>query len=542
MSQPPGWSAPDAPDGDPDDRSTGDDPRGRRPDGGETGGWGAPAGGTGYGGPGQGAGAGYGLTGQAGQAGQGGQGGQGDGPGGDPWQQPGQDEPDDSGHRTGDQWQQPPAGSPGYGQQPPPPGYGQQPPAPGYGQQPPAPGDGPQPPAPGYGLRPSPPGYGQQPAPGYGQQPPPPGYGQQPPPGYAPPGGGPGRFAPPPGQQYGWGTPAPGWGHSPGGWAAQRPKPGIIPLRPIALGEIYDGAFQAIRTNPRTMVGFSAIVIAVAAFITTIPQAAALVSFTDSDLFDPERAPDLTPEEVASGFAGLLSPLLVPLLIQWVATTVVTGLLIIAVSNAVLGRKTGPGALWQRTKGRVPALIGLSILMVVVPVLVAVVLVSPGIAVIVAGDEGTGILLLLAGVAMAAVALVAVYTLWSLAPPALLLENVSVTASLSRSARLVRRSFWRVLGISLLTALLVGVLSSVISVPFAILSSVIGFAQDPPNSYSSFPLTLLQLLVSQVGSVLAGAVLFPLSAAVTALLYIDLRMRTEGLDIELMRATGEAGQ
>ena len=52
----------------------------------------------------------------------------------------------------------------------------------------------------------------------------------------------------------------------------------------------------------------------------------------------------------------------------------------------------------------------------------------------------------------------------------------------------------------------------------------------------------MQLLVSQIGSVLSGAILYPLTAAVTALLYIDLRMRTEGLDIELMRATGEAGQ
>jgi len=130
------------------------------------------------------------------------------------------------------------------------------------------------------------------------------------------------------------------------------------------------------------------------------------------------------------------------------------------------------------------------------------------------------------------------YALWALSPPALLLENLSVFGALRRSWRLVRRSFWRVLGIMFLTALLVGILSGVISFPFAVISSLLGLLQDRP--YESFPLTLVQLLVSQIGSVISGAILYPLTAAVTALLYIDLRMRTEGLDVELMRATGDA--
>jgi hypothetical protein len=292
------------------------------------------------------------------------------------------------------------------------------------------------------------------------------------------------------------------------------------------------------------MIGISAVVIAITALLTTVPQAAALVSFGASDLLDPESAADLTAEEIAVSLGGLVSSLLVPALIQALAVTVVTGLLIIAVSNAVLGRKTAPGALWQRTKSRVPALIGLSLLLVAASMAIAALLLGPGNAVLViSGGDVTGVLLLLLGVLLSIVVYVALfYGLWSLAAPALLLEDLSITASLRRSARLVRRSFWRVLGIMLLTTVLVGFLSGVISVPFAILSSVIGFAQDPPNTYSSFPLTLVQLLVSQIGSVLAGAVLYPLTAAVTALLYIDLRMRTEGLDIELMRATSEPGK
>jgi hypothetical protein len=78
-------------------------------------------------------------------------------------------------------------------------------------------------------------------------------------------------------------------------------------------------------------------------------------------------------------------------------------------------------------------------------------------------------------------------------------EDLSVFGALRRSWRLVRRSFWRVLGIMLLTALLVGILSGVISVPFAVISSLLACCRTAP--YESFPLTLVQLLVSQLGSV-----------------------------------------
>src|SRR3984885_11885612 len=89
--------------------------------------------------------------------------------------------------------------------------------------------DGPQQPSFGqqpYGQQP----YGQQP---YGQQP---GYGQQP---YGQPG-------------YG----LPQYGGSPyGQWTPPAPKPGVIPLRPLSVGEILDGAFTAVRRNPKATLG-----------------------------------------------------------------------------------------------------------------------------------------------------------------------------------------------------------------------------------------------------------------------------------------------
>src|SRR5215831_16079644 len=71
----------------------------------------------------------------------------------------------------------------------------------------------------------------------------PPGAGYGVPPGAVPPGTGYG--------QGGYGPPGygpPGYGAPRGGWAPppQAPKPGVIPLRPVAVGEILDGAFTSI--------------------------------------------------------------------------------------------------------------------------------------------------------------------------------------------------------------------------------------------------------------------------------------------------------
>ncbi|HSK58429.1 MAG TPA: hypothetical protein VK935_05175, partial [Actinomycetospora sp.] len=101
----------------------------------------------------------------------------------------------------------------GYGQQ----GYGQQ----GYGQS------GPQP---YYGAGQQQ-GYGQQ---GYGQQ----GYGQQPAPGVPP-----------------YGRPQAPWGSRP-----VDDKPGVVPLRPLGLGEVLDGAVSVLRRYPRPSLGLAALV------------------------------------------------------------------------------------------------------------------------------------------------------------------------------------------------------------------------------------------------------------------------------------------
>jgi hypothetical protein len=114
------------------------------------------------------------------------------------------------------------------------------------------------------------------------------------------------------------------------------------------------------------------------------------------------------------------------------------------------------------------------------------------------------------------------------------LERDGPARSLARSWRLVQRSFWRVFGISLLAGLIVGVTAAVLQIPFTLIAGAAGGG----NGY--FPGTagsLVGTVIAAVGSIVAGSVARPISAGVAVLLYVDLRMRREGLDLVLQTAT-----
>ena len=380
------------------------------------------------------------------------------------------------------------AGSSGWGAVPPPGGYGQQP-----GQQ-------------------GPPGYGQQGPPSDGQQGPP-AYGQQGPPGYPQQPGSYGQY----GQQPG-GLPS-AWGPA--------PQPGIIPLRPLTLGEIYDGAIRSIRTNPAVMFVLSAVLVTLA---TVVQGVATWGLFEDLNALvgmDPAEMENMATGPLLATLQSALIGYTISGFVSFLITTILNGLLIHAVSQAVIGRKMSLEEVWRATKGQIPRLLALSLVVSVLLILVAAV--GVGLIVLLTLTQsavliGFGVLFLV--VAMVA-AMFAVITLTVLATPALVLERAKVFTALRRSVTLTRKMFWRVLGIYLLTALLVGVLTSVLSYPASMFGQILGSAT---GAY----------LLSLVAGVIAMAVTTPFMAAVTALLYIDVRIRLEGLDVELARAAQEA--
>jgi hypothetical protein len=334
-----------------------------------------------------------------------------------------------------------------------------------------------------------------------------------------------------------WGAPSSGGGPS---WGpASRPPAGIVPLRPLTVGEILDGSFQAVRSNARTMVGTAAAVVAAVTVVSLAPQALLLDRIKDNPYFT--QGPQASLADQVDAVTGIAESRAVPAVLTFVAVTMLEALLIVPVSEAVLGRRMDAGQMWRRAGRRLPAALGLAVLTGLLTAAAAVVALVPGIVALVAGslldNAALGVVLILAGAALGVVVAVVLYVRWSLSAPALILENARITTAMRRSWRLVRGSSWRVLGVLLLAGIIVSIGQAVITVPFSLLAGLPVAGQS--SQYGSLPLTFVQLLISGVGTIIGGAVFYPFSAAVSALLYIDLRMRREGLDVRLARAAAE---
>jgi hypothetical protein len=401
---------------------------------------------------------------------------------------------------------QPPSfgyGQPGY---PPPSGYGQ----PGYGQTPPGYGQPGYPPPPGYGQ--TPPGYGQ---PGY---PPPPGYGQ-PPPGYG---------QPPPGYgQPGYPLP-PGYGYGPG-WSAES-SPGGIPLRPLALGDIYSGAVTSARRNPAATFGLAAILMSLSAVIAALVQLVIRGTVGRTTIVTGPNG-QISSSQVGHLLADLLPIVLVTIGLGFVIENVLAGLLTAVIGRGVLGQKVSIGEAWAL--GRIGPVLGAACLLVLVglglPVAVGIVVVVLVLAHAYAVAAILGFLGFVAVVVFEAIVQVRL----SLTIPAVVLERVGPWAGIQRSWRLSRGSSWRLFGILLLTGLLVGICTLILQIPFDIVTGII-------NSHTSgstvTAIYVLALVVGAIGSIVAGAVVRPFSAGVIVLLYLDMRMRREGFDLTLRNA------
>src|SRR6478672_343026 len=225
----------------------------------------------------------------------------------------------------------------------------------------------------GYPMAgPPPPGY---PPPGY---PPPPGYGG-PPPGYGYPGG-----YPPPGYpQAGYPPPwyAPGYGPPP---VAQAFKPGVIPLRPLSLSDIFNGAVAYIRANPKATLGLTTVVVVAA-------QLLALILSVGPLAVTGELRPSLAGEEVSTGaLLGSSASSIAGAVATWLSSLLLSGMLTVVIGRAVFGTTITVGEAWRRLRPRIWALIGFTVLEVIAAIVLVtiVVLIVAGVAVAAGGLAG----------------------------------------------------------------------------------------------------------------------------------------------------------
>ena len=390
----------------------------------------------------------------------------------------------------------------------------------------------PQPGAPtpqqGYGAQP---GYGAQQ--GYTAPQAPQGYGAQP--GYTAP------QAPAYGAQPTYGA-QPGYNAQPGasgysttnrwGWQA---KPGIIPLRPLTIGDLFSGAFEAIRSNPKVLFGFTIVIMLLVSLIASVSILVSGLGY--ESVINAENDPQAL-QQTTENFANALLLQMISNLVQWLSTfagtSILTGLLAATVSQLTVGRKLTLSEAWAMTRKRLGSLIGsfaLTALITAVPIVLWIVAVFASI-VVADGNRDLWWLSALAFFAIIPIFILMYFFQIKLlfAPMCAVLEEIGPVASLKRSWSLVKGEFWPTLGRFLLMNLLIGFIGGFLGFVIGLIGGLVTIV------VTSNPTSPIGLAISMFFVMLGSGLLLPFSAAFETLIYTDLRIRKENFAAVLAQA------
>ena len=296
-------------------------------------------------------------------------------------------------------------------------------------------------------------------------------------------------------------------------------RPGIIPLRPLTLGEIWSGVFATVRGNPGATLGLALLTTALA----LVPATALAIWLAGQDL-------GLAAVLSADAYSDATLASYVPGLAMWVVSLLLPLFVALVIGHAIQGRKVTLGQTWQQTRGRILPAIGTTLLIVAMfaGVIVVVLLAAAGIW---ASGDGAGsvalTVLLVVGFAAAAVYL---WVKVSFAVSIVVLESAGPRRAVRRSWGLTGgRPFWRIFGIRLLTAIVASIVGSIVATPIGLIAL---FAADDPDATS---MAWVLPLTQAVSLLVQGVLVTPFVSGVDSLLYVDQRIRREGLDVQLMQ-------
>jgi hypothetical protein len=263
-------------------------------------------------------------------------------------------------------------------------------------------------------------------------------------------------------------------------------------LRPLRVGEILDAGIKVYLRNARTLMGLTAIVVvpfqALSALV--LLSAVSHASEVPHGSFSSFGSTQTTSDHATSLGANAIVEVT-----SLIMTVLVTAACVKAVSDIYLDQPAGIGSSLRFALRRVGSLVWLEILTIVGLVFAFVALIIPGIW---------------------------LYGAWSVAVPALLIDDLRGGRALARSFRLVRKRWWPVAGVLLVANLMVTVIAG------AIEGVLVGISVGTGSSLA------LTVVVVSVATAIASVLTRPLLAAVTTVLYYDLRVRHEGYDVALL--------
>ena len=270
--------------------------------------------------------------------------------------------------------------------------------------------------------------------------------------------------------------------------SGERPPlpPPPLPMRPMTIPDVLDGAFAILKLRPQDVLTLAAL------FVIPIEVVSAVLlrDVLDTGGFSAITDPTTTATDDGGAFAGL-DATLVSLAISAASLALLAGALAHLVARWYDGEDVTPTRAAMVALRRSPAL------------LVALVLVH---------------LLELVGLVGLIVGGYVVMAMLHVVSPVIVAEHVGPVRAIGRSMRLTSGRF----GASLAVPGLVGLIGALVGFGFQLIPELV--AAVVPEDWD--------WLVRAAGQILAQLIVAPFTAGVAVLYHLDLRMRTEGLDIE----------
>lgn len=291
-------------------------------------------------------------------------------------------------------------------------------------------------------------------------------------------------------------TPAPAGGSAPAGGGRDKDAGAGVPtvaLRPMTVADILDGGFAVVKARPRRILGISALFVVPTYLLAAYLQRDSMGGMGFADFFtdDPVVLNEQTSGDQTAQLLGTLLVGLIPA-IALVCVAAAVGHL---VGQWMMDRDAPAGEMLGVIGRRWWPLLGSFVLVKLA--------------------EAAGLFGCYIGTLF-------VMALFVPVAPIIGVERCGAGEALSRSVRLTRARYFPTMGIAVLMGLVASLLGTALGALPQGLAYWIGVDE-------AWPLMALGTIVSEI-------VVLPFVAAATVLLYFDLRVRTEGLDIEMTAA------
>jgi hypothetical protein len=265
-----------------------------------------------------------------------------------------------------------------------------------------------------------------------------------------------------------------------------------VELRPLSIGEILDVGIKIYWRNALALFGLVIAVVFPVQILSGLVESSATPTGFSNDPFNPTIDPSTTISGQDAAVYGV--GVLVVSILGFVAAQLATGACFKAVVDAYLEETVQWKTSMLFAAKRVHSIIWVSLISTIVAGIGLIFCIVPG---------------------------VWLWVSWVVAIPVLLTEGLKGTRALGRSRELVSGRWWPTFAVAALAALLAGIVTGVLAGILA------GFSVADPATTTG---TVLSVLTGTVSAMVTT----PFTAAVITVLYIDLRVRKEGFDVQLL--------